>query len=73
MKQAQAPPQILTGTIKTLVTERGFGFILADGLEYFFHRSAAPDFETLNRGASVTFRPTLGSKGPRAESVTRVD
>ena len=30
-----------TGTIKKLVRERGFGFILGqDGAEIFFHRSA---------------------------------
>lgn len=31
----------MNGTIKRLVAEKGFGFILADdGHEYFFHNSA---------------------------------
>src|SRR5215216_2477214 len=36
-----------TGTVKKLVSERGFGFITAeDGKEYFFHRSAlAPSLD----------------------------
>ena len=31
----------LNGTIKRLVSEKGFGFVAApDGNEYFFHQSA---------------------------------
>ena len=31
----------MTGTIKRLVSDKGFGFIAAgDGTEYFFHQSA---------------------------------
>ena len=31
----------IKGTIKRLVSDKGFGFILADdGTEYFFHNSA---------------------------------
>jgi len=38
-----------TGTIKKLVSDRGFGFIKAeDGQEYFFHRSGTEgDFDGL--------------------------
>jgi len=58
------------GTVKRIVTDKGFGFI-ADGAgkEYFFHRSAAPDFDSLTQGDAVTFVPGSGPKGPRAESV----
>ena len=40
------------GTVKKLVTERGFGFIQADdGKEYFFHRSGTEaDFDGLRGG-----------------------
>jgi cold shock CspA family protein len=32
----------MTGTIKRLVTGKGFGFVQAqDGTEYFFHQSAS--------------------------------
>jgi cold shock protein len=62
----------MNGTIKRLVTDKGFGFILAsDGNEYFFHSSActAAPFDTLREGQSVTFDRGQGPKGPRGENV----
>jgi len=61
-----------SGTVIRLVKDKGFGFIAADGgnAEHFFHRSAcAFDFEQLQEGAAVTFEPSVGEKGPRAEQV----
>ena len=61
------------GTIKRLVTDKGFGFVAAqDGSEYFFHQSACEGvrFDDLREGQSVTFEPGQGPKGPRAEHVT---
>jgi CspA family cold shock protein len=58
-----------TGTIKRLVRERGFGFILGqDGVELFFHRSAlqGEEFDTLAEGQAVEFDVEKGEKGPRA-------
>ena len=60
------------GTIKRLVTEKGFGFIAApDGTEYFFHQSACTDtpFEQLRERQAVTFDVGQGTKGPRGENV----
>jgi CspA family cold shock protein len=60
------------GTIKRLVTEKGFGFIGDEGgVEYFFHRSACADrtFDQLREGQSVSFDVGQGPKGPRAENV----
>ncbi len=60
------------GTIKRLVSDKGFGFILAgDGTEYFFHQSACPDgsFDQLREGQAVTFNAAEGPKGPRGENV----
>jgi CspA family cold shock protein len=61
----------MTGTIKKLVSDRGFGFIAAeDGKEYFFHRSGTEgDFDRLNGGESVTFEIEASPKGPRAKGV----
>ena len=62
----------MNGTIKRLVTDKGFGFILAsDQNEYFFHSSACEDtrFDDLREGQSVTFERGQGPKGPRAERV----
>ena len=62
-----------TGTIKKLVSERGFGFISADdGKDYFFHRSAvAPtlDFDRLTGGEKVQFEIEQDPKGARARNV----
>jgi CspA family cold shock protein len=62
----------MNGTIKRLVTDKGFGFIAAeDGNEYFFHQSACSDtsFDGLREGQAVTFAKGQGPKGPRAGSV----
>jgi len=48
----------MNGKIKRLVSEKGFGFILAeDGTEYFFHNSACQGtrFDELREGQAVTF------------------
>ena len=62
-----------TGTIKKVISERGFGFIVGpDGTEYFFHRDGlAPslDFDRLAGGESVSFEVQAGPKGPRAIQV----
>src|SRR5579859_4889682 len=56
-----------TGTIKKLVSDRGFGFIAAeDGKEFFFHRSApGANSNTLQVGRRVRSR-TVGNFSPPA-------
>lgn len=68
-------PQRLAGTVKRVIVDKGFGFLAAagTGTEYFFHKSATSDFSALYEGAPVTFLPTTGPKGPRAEQVEAVD
>jgi cold shock protein len=62
------------GTIKRVISERGFGFIADDeGKEYFFHRdglSSTIDFDRLVGGETVSFDVEAGPKGPRAVKVT---
>jgi cold shock protein len=64
---------VTTGTIKKVVSERGFGFIAApDGKEYFFHRNgleSSLDFDRLTGGESVEFEVEQSPKGPRASRV----
>ena len=59
------------GTIKKLITDKGFGFIEGDGEEIFFHSSALTDarFDDLREGQKVEFTMGHGPKGPRAENV----
>jgi CspA family cold shock protein len=62
-----------TGTIKKVVSDRGFGFIAADdGTEYFFHRDGLQPsvrFDQLRGGEKVSFDIEAGQKGPRAQRV----
>jgi cold shock protein len=64
---------LATGTIKKVVSDRGFGFITAeDGKDYFFHRSTVGgglDFDRLNGGEHVQFEIEQDAKGPRAKQV----
>jgi CspA family cold shock protein len=62
----------LNGTVKRLVTDKGFGFVKGtNGTEYFFHRSAAEDFDALAEGQAVKFdEDPSGAKGPRAKNVS---
>ncbi len=60
------------GTVKRIVRDKGFGFILsADGQEVFFHRSALVGMElrALSEGQRVEFVLEESPKGPRASSV----
>jgi CspA family cold shock protein len=65
------------GTIKKLVSDRGFGFIASSGDELFFHHSSVQgSFESLSEGQAVEFEvdsaPNTKGKGPRAIQVKSV-
>ena len=64
---------VTTGTIKKVVSDRGFGFISAeDEKEYFFHRDSLDSslvFERLIGGEKVEFDVEQSPKGPRASKV----
>jgi len=61
------------GTVKKIVSDRGFGFIAADdGKEYFFHQSGVDstlNFDSLRGGEAVSFDIEQSQKGPRANRV----
>lgn len=66
---------MLTGTIKKLVGDRGFGFIQqADGTDLFFHRSGVvgADFDSLSEGQAVTYEKAMDPRRHKenAEKVT---
>lgn len=61
----------MTGTIKKIIRQKGFGFIVPDdgSDDIFFHRgSLGPrvQFEDINEGDSVQFQTRKGEKGPVA-------
>lgn len=65
----------MNGTIKSLVTTKGFGFISRPGedKDLFFHSSELKGvmFEELQEGDAVTFEVVQGEKGPAAVNVSR--
>jgi cold shock protein len=64
----------MTGKIRTLRVDKGFGFIKGEtGQEYFFHQSAiyGEGIADLREGDGVEFEVGDGPKGPRAENVKR--
>jgi CspA family cold shock protein len=62
------------GTVKRLVSDKGFGFIAVEGTvdDYFFHSTGCAEgvrFVDLQAGTKVSFVVASGPKGPRAEDV----
>ena len=66
----------MEGTIKTLISDKGFGFITVDGEEkdLFFHRNELKDvtYEELKVGDKVSFEKADSEKGPNAINITRL-
>jgi CspA family cold shock protein len=66
----------MEGIIKTLVSDKGFGFITVDGedKDLFFHRNelSGVSYEDLKVGDRVSFEKADSEKGPNAVSVTRI-
>jgi CspA family cold shock protein len=65
---------VMYGTIKKIVKDKGFGFIVPDdgSDDVFFHRSRlAPkvQFDDLREGDEVEFQVTKGEKGPQANNL----
>jgi cold shock protein len=64
----------MTGTIKKILKDKGFGFITSDdgGEDVFFNKSRlAPKlyWEDLREGDDVEFQVRPGEKGPQAFNV----
>jgi CspA family cold shock protein len=66
-----------TGTVKRVVSDRGFGFIADDeGKEHFFHFSGLTGgltIEGLREGDRVTFDQERSDRGPRATNVAKAE
>jgi cold shock protein len=66
----------MEGTIKKLITDKGFGFITVDGEEkdLFFHGKELKGvtFEELKEGDRVSFDKGDSPKGPNATNVTKI-
>lgn len=66
----------MEGTIKTLISDKGFGFITVDGEEkdLFFHKNELKDvsYEELKVGDRVSFEKADSEKGPNATNIARI-
>lgn len=65
----------MNGTIKKLLSDKGFGFISREGeaKDLFFHGKSlvGVQFSELHEGDSVTFDVEDSPKGPNAVNVSR--
>jgi CspA family cold shock protein len=65
----------MTGTIKKIIADKGFGFISVEGQEkdLFFHSKAVSgSFTDLHEGDTVSFEvDESGPKGPAAINVAK--
>jgi cold shock protein len=64
----------ITGTVKKVVTDRGFGFIKIGGGEpdvFFHHKALAPGmtFDERLEGTEVKLTTEASDRGPRASKV----
>jgi CspA family cold shock protein len=59
------------GTVKWFNDGKGFGFIAAEGSDYFVHfkEIQGQGFKSLKEGDKVTFEPGQSPKGPVAKNV----
>jgi len=69
--QVAAAVKFMTGRIKKILQDKGFGFISPDdgSDDVFFHRSRLGpkiQFEDLREGDEVQFQVRPGEKGPQA-------
>lgn len=66
----------MEGTIKKIVADKGFGFIIVDGEEkdLFFHSNELKgvSFPELKEGDRVSFEKADSQKGPNAVDVSRI-
>lgn len=65
----------MTGTIKKIIAEKGFGFITAAGMEkdLFFHSNSlvGTSFDDLREGDAVSFEVEDSPKGKNAVNVQK--
>lgn len=63
----------MEGKVKWFDAQKGYGFITAEGSDYFCHHSdiEGTGYKLLEEGEAVTFAPAEGEKGAYATKVSR--
>lgn len=60
------------GKLKWFSSVKGYGFITADGIDYFVHSSEIKDGDEFLEGDELEFEISQSEKGFRAINVTRI-
>lgn len=65
---------MINGTVKWFNDQKGFGFVAANGTDYFVHfkEIQRDGYKSLKEGDRVSFEPSTSPKGPIAKSVQLV-
>ena len=65
----------MTGIIKKIVSDKGYGFIKTDETDYFFHYTALVDvkFDDLREGMKVSFDSDTKNGKVRAKDVRVIE
>ena len=63
-----------TGTVKWFNDEKGFGFLVSEGKDYFVYYKEIKEtgFKTLKEGQKVQFTAETSPKGACAKNITLV-
>jgi cold shock CspA family protein len=73
MEASKMEIRMQTGTVKTVLSDKGYGFIRSkDGDDFFFHLSAVEEAQRINlvRGVTVSFEVNEKRGKPQACKVT---
>jgi CspA family cold shock protein len=62
---------MIEGRVKWFNAQKGFGFVEAQGKDYFLHFSEIDKegYKTLDEGDRISFVPSMSPKGPTATRV----
>lgn len=60
------------GNLKWFSSVKGYGFIISNGVDYFFHISEKRDSDEISEGDEVEFEILKTEKGFSASNVTKI-
>lgn len=66
---------MMNGVVKWFNDQKGFGFISANGKDYFIHFKEInmDGYKSIKEGERVSFEPAQSPRGPVAKSLMKLD